>query len=85
MVLGASFDAVADQAAFAAKFSFPFRLLADVDKRVALAYKAAASPADAWPRRITYLVGPDGRIEQAIETKDPAGQAAAVLELVKSS
>jgi len=85
VVLGASFDAVPDQAAFAAKFSFPFRLLADVDKRAAIAYKAAASPADAWPRRITYLIGPDGRIEQAIETKDPAGQAAATLDLVKNT
>jgi peroxiredoxin len=52
---------------------------------VALAYKAAASPSDAWPRRITYLIGANGHIEQAIETKDPAGQAAAVLELVKSA
>ena len=85
MVLGASFDAVPDQAAFAAKFSFPFRLLSDVDKRVALAYKAAASTADAWPRRLTYVIGTDGRIEQAIETKDPAGQSAAVLDLVKSA
>ncbi len=84
-MLGASFDSVPDQAAFAAKFSFPFRLLADTDKRVALAYKAAASPSDAWPRRITYLIGANGHIEQAIETKDPAGQAAAVLELVKSA
>jgi peroxiredoxin len=34
---------------------------------------------------VTYLIGADGRIEQAIETKDPAGQAAAVLELVRSA
>lgn len=84
-MLGASFDSVPDQASFAAKFSFPFRLLADTDKSLALAYKAASSGSDAWPRRITYLIGPDGRIEQAIETKDPAGQAAAVLDLVKST
>ena len=32
-----------------------------------------------YPRRITYVIGGDGRIEQAIETKDPAGQAKQVL------
>lgn len=84
-MLGASFDSLPDQAAFAAKFSFPFLLLSDATKRLAQDYKAAASPADAWPRRVTYLIGADGRIEQAIETKDPAGQAAAVLELVRSA
>jgi len=25
------------------------------------------------------VIGPDGRIEQAIDTKDPGGQAAALL------
>jgi len=83
-VLGVSTDDEVAQKKFKDEYSFPFRLLADVDKRAAIAYKAAASPADAWPRRITYLIGPDGRVEQAIETKDPAGQAAAVLDIVKS-
>jgi peroxiredoxin len=32
---------------------------------------------------MTFVVGPDGRIEQAIVTKDPAGQAGALLEVLK--
>jgi peroxiredoxin len=35
--------------------------------------------ADAFPRRYTYVIGADGRIEQAIDTRDPSGQAAALL------
>jgi peroxiredoxin len=44
-----------------------------------LAYNACASDKDAYPKRITYVIGPTGQIEQAIDTKDAAGQAAALL------
>lgn len=47
-----------------------------------MAYGAIASKADAYPARYTFVIGPDGKIEQAIDTKDPAGQAAALLELL---
>jgi len=84
-VLGASFDSPTDNSAFASKFSFPFQLLCDTDKKLAIAYGAAASTKDAYPRRITYVIGPTGVIEQAIDTKDPAGQAAAILAIVGAS
>ena len=83
-MLGASFDSPKDNSAFASKFSFPFKLLCDTDKKLAIAYGAAASDKDAYPRRITYVIGPTGVIEQAIDTKDPAGQAAAILEIVNA-
>jgi hypothetical protein len=44
-----------------------------------LAYKACENKDDAYPRRITYVIGPDARIEQAIDTKDAGGQAAELL------
>ena len=81
-MLGASFDSEPDNAAFAQKFSFPFRLLCDTDKRLAIAYGAAQSTKDQYPRRLTFVIGPDGTIEQAIETKDPAGQAESILKSV---
>lgn len=81
-MLGASFDGETAQASFAQKFSFPFRLLCDTDKQLAVAYGAAASANDRTPRRITYVIGPDGTIEQAIETKDPAGQAESILKSI---
>ncbi len=79
-VLGVSFDTPEDNRAFAEAQGFPFPLLCDVDRRMGLAYKACARADDAWPRRITYVIGADGRIEQAIETKDPGAQAGALLE-----
>lgn len=79
-MLGISFDSVEDNRAFAEKFDLPYRLLCDTDRAVGLAYGACSSPGDAYPARITYVVGPGGRIEQAIDTQDPAGQAASILE-----
>jgi peroxiredoxin Q/BCP len=79
-VLGASFDTVEENAAFAAKKSFPFRLLCDTTRALGLAYGACETANDGYARRITYVVGPDGKIEQAIDTKDPKGQAQAILD-----
>jgi len=45
-----------------------------------MAYGACQTPTDAYAKRLTFVIGSDGRIEQAIETKDPGGQATALLE-----
>jgi len=79
-VLAASFDTIAANHRFAEEQRFPFPILCDVDRRVGLAYRAARKASDSHPRRITYVIGPDGSIEQAIETKDPGAQAGALLE-----
>jgi peroxiredoxin Q/BCP len=79
-VLGVSFDTMPDNRLFVKKFSFPFPLLCDTKREMGLAYKACDSAVDPYPNRITYVIGPDGTIEQALETKDPGGQAAALLE-----
>lgn len=78
-VLGVSFDSVADNKAFADKFDYTFSLLCDTDRAIGLAYGACRSAKDRLAARITYVIGPDGLIEQAVETKDPAGQAALLL------
>ena len=78
-VFGVSFDSVDDNAAFAAKFEFPFPLLCDETKAIGLAYGAADSPDAGYPNRITYVIGADGTIEQAIATADPGAQAAEIL------
>ena len=78
-IFGVSFDTQAENKAFADKFEFPYPLLCDTDRSLGLAFKACDSAVDPYPNRITYVVGPDGTIEQAIETSDPAGQAAEIL------
>jgi peroxiredoxin len=55
--------------------------LSDATKQTSIAYHAAASAADKYPKRITYVIGVNGKIEHAIDTKDPASQAEALLKL----
>ncbi len=82
LVLGVSFDSVEKNRAFAEKFQFPFPLLSDPDRKVALAYGACEDPKAGSPKRITYVIGKHGKIEHAIETRDPAGQAQDLLDLL---
>ena len=78
-MLGISFDTAEENRAFAEKYGYTFPLLCDTDRKVGLAYKACDGEEDAYPRRYTYVIGGDGRIEQAIDTQDPAGQAGELL------
>ena len=78
-MLGISFDSVEDNARFAAAQGFPFPLLCDTDRSVALAYGAAESVSDAYPHRMTFVIDPEGLLEQVIETRNPGGQAAELL------
>lgn len=55
-------------------------MLSDTDRKVGLAYGAAESASDAYARRYTFVIGPDGLIEDAIDTQDAGGQAAEVLK-----
>ena len=73
---------MADNKAFAEKHDFPFALLSDPDRAMGLAYKTAETKADGYARRYTYVIGPDGKIEHAIDTKDPGGQAQALLAIL---
>jgi len=65
-VLGVSFDTPAENAAFVKKFSFPFPLLCDVKREIGVAYGAAPDKNAKYAERISYVIGPDGKIEQAI-------------------
>ena len=78
-MLGVSFDTPEENRAFAEKQGYTFPLLCDTDRSIGLAYGACDSAQDAYARRYTYVIGPEGAIEQAIDTKDPGGQAAALL------
>jgi len=69
-VLGISLDEPAANKAFAEKYAFPYPLLCDVDRKVALAYHAVQSADDAYARRISYLIGADGIIQESIEQVD---------------
>lgn len=67
-------------AAFAARFGFPFPLLCDTGRDLCRAY-GACDPSDGLPcRRITFIIGADGRILEAYGEVDPRSHAQEVLE-----
>ncbi len=79
VILGISLDDVAANRAFADKFGYNFPLLCDTERNVALAYGAVDSAGDQYAARYTFVIGADGVLEQAIDTKSPGDQAATLL------
>jgi len=70
VILGVSLDNETDNKAFAEKFNFPYPLLCDVNQEIALAYEAVEGPEDEYASRITYVIGEDGNILEAISQVD---------------
>ena len=70
---------------FVAAEGFPFRLLSDQGRTLALAVGAADSKDAAVARRISYLVGPDGKVKKGYETVTPASHASDVLSDLPAS
>jgi len=84
VVLGVSADSVASHEKFSEKFKLPFVLLADEDKAIARAYgawgeKSFMGRKFMGMRRITFLIGPNGRIRKIWLKVKPPKHAAEVL------
>ena len=79
-VFGVSFDSPEDNAAFAAKNQFPFPLLSDTDRSLALALGLVDSADTWWAPRVTFVVSPEGIIEQVIETENVGTQASEIFQ-----
>lgn len=79
-ILGVSFDNPADNARFAAEQRFPFRLLSDTSRQLAVQVGAADSAEAGHPKRVSFLVGPDGRVVKVYPKVDPATHAQEVLK-----
>jgi len=85
-VVGASFDTVEEQRAFADTEGFGYALISDADRLIGRLYHAEREPGEDYydsgvPRRISYLIDPEGRIAAAYDLagQDLAGHAAQVL------
>jgi thioredoxin-dependent peroxiredoxin len=83
-VIGVSFDEPADNAKFVEAQQFPFRLMSD-DGSLAVQVGAAESRDQATTRRISYLVGPDGKVIKAYGSVNPAAHAQEVLADVSAA
>jgi peroxiredoxin Q/BCP len=75
-----SFDTVQNNAAFAKKFDFPFKLLSDADRKIGMAYGACTDPKAGYASRISYLIDEQGKIAAAypkVVPKEHPGQVLA--------
>src|SRR5258707_11246084 len=84
IVLGVSPDPVKSHDKFVEKFKLPFTLLADEDKKIVQAYgvwgeKRFMGMKYIGTYRVTFLIGPDGRIKKIWPKVKPAQHAQEVL------
>lgn len=66
VILGISYDTPEENAAFARKYRFAYPLLSDTDRSVARAYGAFDPNDPDHALRNTYVIAPDGTIEQVL-------------------
>jgi len=78
-VLGVSFDTPPDNAAFARKFGFNFPLLCDTERTVGVLYGAADDAQAQYPKRVSYLIDPAGRIRKAYPKVNAAAHPEEIL------
>jgi peroxiredoxin Q/BCP len=87
LIVGISPDTVKAQAKFKTKFGLPFILLADADRKVADAYgvvkeKNMYGKKVMGVSRMTFIIGPDGKIEKIFDKVKPEGHAGEVLSIL---
>ncbi len=70
-VFGVSFDSVDSHKKFIAKYTLPFTLLADTDKKIATAYGAAGAHS-LVASRVTFIIGNDGKIVRVFPKINPS-------------
>ena len=84
IILGVSPDSVKSHDKFVDKYSLPFTLLADEDKKISTAYGAWGEKSFMGRKymgvyRVSFLIGPDGRIKKIWPQVKPEEHAAEVL------
>ncbi len=67
-ILGCSTDGIEANRKFAENQGFSYPLLCDTEREICLAYGACQSAEDKAAKRITYVIGPDGKVVQAHAT-----------------
>ena len=79
MLLGITFSPKEDLKSWAEEVGLDSHLLCDTGRTVAIAYGAAESADQERPKRMSVLVGPDGKVVRTYATPDAAGHPAEVL------
>src|SRR5947208_13341702 len=89
VVLGVSVDSVKSHDKFAEKFKLPFTLVSDEDKKIVQAYgvwgeKSFMGRKYLGTHRVTFLIGPDGRIKKIWPKVKPEEHLEEVLAALNS-
>ncbi len=87
VVLGVSTDSVKSHDKFVEKFKLPFTLLSDEDKKIVQAYgvwgpKTFMGIKYTGTSRVTFLIGPDGRIKKIWPKVKVAEHAEELLQAI---
>ena len=82
-VYGVSTQDNTSHKAFAEKYKLPFPLIPDDKGEVAAKYKVPV--VDGKARRITYLIGKDGKIKHVWPKVTPVGHSGEILAAIESS
>jgi len=90
ILAGISADTATSQKKFQDKFSLPFMLLADPDKKIAEVF-GVVKEKNMYGRKVmgiartTFVIGPDGKIKHIFHNVKPEGHAEEVLEYLKTA
>jgi thioredoxin-dependent peroxiredoxin len=79
VVLGASFNTVEENAAFARKFGFNFPILCDTSRTLGMVYGACDDSKARYADRISFLIDEEGKIARVYDSVNPRDHAARVL------
>jgi peroxiredoxin Q/BCP len=89
VILGISADEPAKQKKFEEKFKLPYPLLADTDKKVCESFSVIQEKSMYGKKymgiaRMTFIIGPTGKIQHIYEKVKPDGHAEEVLAYLKT-
>ncbi len=83
-ILGVSLDDVASHDEFAEKYSLPFSLLSDADKKIATSYGVLKNYGVVkYSARETFLIDPEGNIAKHYRKVEPKGHATDVIDSIQ--
>ncbi len=85
-ILGISYDDSASHKNFSEKYNLPFPLLSDNKRKVADLYGADRGLLNMLgPKRITYIIDPNGKVLHVFDKVDSGNHASQILEIVTAS
>ena len=84
-IVGVSFDAPADNRAWAMEQKFPFELWTDHQRNLARVFGAATTSDATYPGRVTVLLDEQGQVLKRWDVLNPGGHPKEVLTFLQET